>query len=505
MAKAYIQDYFKVNKEQLDFLNSFDFKNSDQRTFFIHLLSSLLINRGKPVPISSYLIKEKLKEADILDLQNKNYITFSEHVLPEGGKVGKCRMYLIDDVLVDTFLDLGNNNLDLDGLINQQKYNAFTSKPTISVIKSELKDDTDNSIPPLLKSSMKAVKPVCDLEALRAFIQIKRDEYNKLKEDYSQGLVTLALLNRVKGRYWGMVAYFNRINGQNPIKEQDYMWRYKPAFKKQMSGRITTLAGLTNAPKEMKQVAYQNIPNLHNYDLQSSQINILLQELTACGLSSKWLEDYVKNKDSKIKYAEYVGVSVDTWKVIITSLVMGAGLPVSLESAYLFASKTGDLGAIVQALEDEFIFELDDEVRLNNISQSFNKLKLVLQPVKTVLDKWHKYLLTDYLLIKCIKSNLTGEDFISNPTGCKLNITKLQNTEPKHAWGGIIAAFILQGVEAAFIHHLATIGDLTGEFRVVSNEFDGLVTLGSISTATVKRAGLLSGLFNPILVEKSFN
>jgi hypothetical protein len=174
-----------------------------------------------------------------------------------------------------------------------------------------------------------------------------------------------------------MVAYFNRINGQNPIKEQDYMWGYKPAFKKQMSGRITTLAGLTNAPKEMKQVAYQNIPNLHNYDLQSSQINILLQELTACGLSSKWLEDYVNNKDSKTKYAEYVGVSVDTWKVIITSLVMGAGLPVSLESAYLFASKTGDLGAIVQALEDEFIFELDDEVRLNNISQSFNKLKLV--------------------------------------------------------------------------------------------------------------------------------
>lgn len=505
MSEAYIQDYFKVNKEQLDFINSFDFKNTDQRTFFIHLLNSTLINRGKPTPISSVLIQRKLKEADIFDLQEKGYITFSNYVRPTNNSSGKCREYLIDDTLVNAFIELGNDDkVTLQELINQPKYNAFTSKKTTTVMKSELKDGT-NSIPPLLKSSMKAVKPVCDLEELRVFIKDKKAEYNKAEQDFKQGLITQSVLNRIKGRYWGMDAYFNRINGQNPVKEQDHMWAYQPAFKKQGSGRITTLAGLTNAPREMKQVAYQNIPNIYNYDLQSSQINILLQEFAACGLSSKWLEDYVNNKNSKYEYATIVGVSVDTWKICITSLVMGAGLPETVESAYVFAAKTGKLGAILQALEEEFMFELEEEVRVQKINESFNKLKEIVQPIKDVIDDWHKYLLKDYLLIRCYKVGSKGHNYINNPTGCTLDITELQAKQPKYSWGGIIAAFILQGVEAAFIHHLATIGDLTNEFRVISNEFDGLVVLGPISETTVKRAGLLSGLNNPILVEKPFN
>ena len=64
-----------------------------------------------------------------------------------------------------------------------------------------------------------------------------------------------------------------------------------------------------------------------------------------------------------------------------------------------------------------------------------------------------------------------------------------------------LAAFILQGKEACFIHHLTILCDLNG-IPVYKNEHDGLITGKPIKEDLVKEAAQLSGLKNPVLEEK---
>ncbi len=61
-----------------------------------------------------------------------------------------------------------------------------------------------------------------------------------------------------------------------------------------------------------------------------------------------------------------------------------------------------------------------------------------------------------------------------------------------------LAAFVLQGQEAAFIHHL-TILSVEFDFVVVANEHDGLITIGDIPVAAMEKAGELSGLKSPVM------
>jgi hypothetical protein len=68
-----------------------------------------------------------------------------------------------------------------------------------------------------------------------------------------------------------------------------------------------------------------------------------------------------------------------------------------------------------------------------------------------------------------------------------------------------MAHFILAGQESAFIHHLSVLGKVKEEFITLASEYDGLISLGLISDATIKQAGLTSGLQSPTLIIKPFN
>jgi hypothetical protein len=83
---------------------------------------------------------------------------------------------------------------------------------------------------------------------------------------------------------------------------------------------------------------------------------------------------------------------------------------------------------------------------------------------------WRRWLLGEY--VNAVRVQSRNGYVIRNKAG---KCISLDESEPSQ-----IAAHILQGFEAAFIHTLTYWGTKTGAFEVVSNEHDGLVTLGAI-------------------------
>jgi hypothetical protein len=62
---------------------------------------------------------------------------------------------------------------------------------------------------------------------------------------------------------------------------------------------------------------------------------------------------------------------------------------------------------------------------------------------------------------------------------------------------------VLQGREAAFIHHLTALGPDYG-FIAMANEHDGIVVQGTIPQAAIDAAAKKSQMSDPALEEKDF-
>ena len=124
-----------------------------------------------------------------------------------------------------------------------------------------------------------------------------------------------------------------------------------------------------------------------------------------------------------------------------------------------------------------------------------------IQPLKVQLDQWHSWLLKDYLQMHGISYWVKGKQYIKNPTGKNLCITDLKGSSDDKK--RVLAAFVLQGFEAGFIHHL-TLLSREYDYEVLSNQHDGLIALGEIPQAAVERAKEISGLHYANLEVKPF-
>jgi hypothetical protein len=78
-----------------------------------------------------------------------------------------------------------------------------------------------------------------------------------------------------------------------------------------------------------------------------------------------------------------------------------------------------------------------------------------------------------------------------------------KNGQTTATTGRRLAAFLLQGSEAAFIFALTALAGQFG-YVVLANEHDGLVTVGEIPAQAVALARHLSGLDSAKLTEKPF-
>lgn len=261
-----------------------------------------------------------------------------------------------------------------------------------------------------------------------------------------------------------------------------------------MSGRISEEGGgMQSCTREMKAAAFSNIPGIRNYDLKSSQVYGLIQWFEFANIDSSWLHTYLSK--SKSDYANLVGISIDCWKSCFLSLVMNAYLPNEVDKNMC----SDDISILNYLLQEA---KGNEELAL----KYYFKFYEVVQPLLKSLDKWKDWLIKEYIPMTAV--NKHGNQYLVNRTGMTLCISDFKTDKGK--WKNLtkfkrkLCAFLLQGGEAAFIHHL-TIISKQYNFTPLNNQHDGLIVIGEIPQEAIDYARAESGLKYAILEEKPFN
>ncbi len=257
---------------------------------------------------------------------------------------------------------------------------------------------------------------------------------------------------------------------------------YTPSYSPQSSGRIGELGGGTQScSKAMKEAAFSGIENLFNYDLRSSQGYVLLQDLRLAGIDDKWVAAHL-GPGAFEEHAGALGLSKGAYKKCFFATIMGV-------------SHRWLDGEYIGAVQDKML-EVCETPELARVK--FKQVVKQLAPLKKVVRRWCDWLLSDSACPHRRKSQ--RREYLENASGQKLVLDGSVNASELKR---MTAAHMLQGQEAAFIHHL-TILSKDFSFAPVSNQHDGLVTLGIVPPQAIAEAGKRSGFKYPFLEQKPF-
>jgi hypothetical protein len=493
---GYIINKYKVIKGQLDYVNSLvgEF-NKDTQHLFKHILVSSLVNLdwSEWIPVYSGLIKDKLRQASWKVLEEAGLIEVTEYSIA----MHKSREFKVLDKLILKFLELGQ--VKAEDRFKGDKYNLFTGKKDNKKQVSRTVDANDNEYSELVTSSVRIIKEslfnMPEIKKHIAGLQAKLDDtiniYGVGSKEYKTAF----------GQLKADETWFASIDN-NALQIDENLWSYTPVYEVKMSGRIYAIRGLQCCSREMKAAAYTGVDELRNYDLKSSQVSGLQQQFELAGLDTTWLENYRNNPNAKKEYAAQVGVSVDCWKSCLCSLLFGASLSrpgkrTAKKMAAQIEKNKDKMRAIDTALLN-YLYEESgrDEVKTLEYLDRFNK---VVAPLKEQLDLWHDWLINTWVL----KAGRLGRGsiYLDNAAGIKFDYTKESKANPEWKLKAMLSAFILQGIESAFIHAL-TVESLKHSYKVVANEHDGLIVIGEIPSEAVEQAALRSGLKYCVLEEK---
>ncbi|MBD2101770.1 hypothetical protein [Leptolyngbya sp. FACHB-261] len=436
-------------------------------------MSNLRLRKHKGwVPISFKLIRKTWKgKADWKKLESLNLI----RVKPYDMRRGLSYEFKVPDALIEKFLS--SFSTKTQDHVDSPMVNLFTGHLMKCKPKSRLTDSTGHPEAELIASAIKTVKK-CFFNALAVekHLQKLKAERDLFEKDSPQW-------TRACARYLNDFYCFRAIVSRDLVSIDGKIFSYEPTYSSQTTGRISEEGGgLQSCSRAMKEAAFQDINGIRNYDLKNSQANGLIQQFERAGLDTVWLKNYVADSNSKKKYAAQAGITVNCWKSCLYATMMGA---------YLGPGRYR--GAVTKYLEDEADGDLEKAKALHMICLA------VIKPFKIQLDKWHQWLREKYVELHsyCVKR----KKYIKNATGKTLCLTDVG--KDKNLLTRKISAFILQGAEAAFIHHLTLLSDEYG-FKVLSNQHDGLVTLGTIPEEAVEIAREKSGLKRAEIEEKPF-
>jgi hypothetical protein len=273
----------------------------------------------------------------------------------------------------------------------------------------------------------------------------------------------------------------NLIKASNNCIIVNGILEYKQNYKPGATGRIFEVGGFQSISRDVKKAAMKDIQDVYNYDIRSSQIAALCQVVQTVGIDPQILVNYLDNPASKIDYAikcgfvDEKGTPQDVvWKKCLMSLVFGG-------------SMTEFFGAPYKTIK-----EFDQE----NAGDLFLRFQEVVKPFLVLINKWYDKL-DRYLELH--SHNHKHGRFFTNAAGVRINLDTDDIARDKKK----LSAFILQGLESSFIHHLTLLSEDYG-FRVISNEHDGLVTIGTISSEAIQKAKKESGFKLASLELKDF-
>ena len=510
--KSYIIHTLVVNKKIKELIRDKWLKGVDEVTIqlFVHILNSHYVNLWKSQgwsPIPSKSIERKLRGADWKILNQLGIIQVSNY-----SKAGKqCREFRVHP---DKFIEINDlQDSKLDKLINAEYYNLFTGKPITrkEAIKTKFYDENRNEV--FSKIQKKAVKYIVycliNYREVQRFLELKRfiiHLYGDKKNDLLSYYHDL--------RCWQEIV-------RRMISKDDTFLIYQSAWESQSSGRITELGGgLQNASREFKEAMIKGT-NYINLDIKGSQVYGAKAELERHNIDTSWFDYYQVNGKQKI--ANKIGISVDSWKGLLCCILMGGFPPMT---------KKGDIKAqnLAELLEYEAVRKhICPEVGLvpewncskdfynysitNNAKspsdaafEIFDIIRCVHHECKSLIDsinQWHDLLFYEHAndsgnnKSRFIARNKADKPLCLDEFVKKRSSKYYLNAEGKRK----LAAHILQGKEAAFIHYITSFSKEFG-FKVVSNQHDGLIIEGSVPMHLIHNAREFARLPYAELVEK---
>ncbi|WP_157094641.1 hypothetical protein [Picosynechococcus sp. PCC 7117] len=486
MKTSFVINYFRVPKAVFNHIYDVLLSEFDQNTkqFFCHILynTNLLTNRDEEgwVPFPYKTIKQEWGRdfPDIEELINSGLIEVKQFDI-NGAQFEysqfykRCREYRVPLYILENINSYYPS--ELEGW--KQIYNLMTGKISKKSNKTKYYDHNRNPYPQLIKDSMKTLRD--------NGVYFNKEQIDRFLSQ-SKAAVEAGELNPHRYQQ-DLNAYHNILQADIVTTEHSSIYKYTPVHSPQLTGRLSEHGiGLQSCTREMKEAAFTGIPNLYNYDLKSSQIYGLIQWLEYAHIDTSWLTTYLES--SKPTYADQVGISVDTWKHCLMALIMGANLTSTV--------KDND-NSISRALLNEFNGDKD----LANKAAA--ELFTVLSPLKKVLNHWVDWLLDTYIPMNSVYPR--GSQILINKAAMTLTLDDYK--DKKGSWTPELKrklpAFLLQGNEAAFIHHLTVISS-NHNYQVISNQHDGVVTIGEIPPEAIEYAKTQSGLKYAQLELKSF-
>ncbi|HEX8387230.1 MAG TPA: hypothetical protein VF576_13650, partial [Rubricoccaceae bacterium] len=163
---------------------------------------------------------------------------------------------------------------------------------------------------------------------------------------------------------------------------------------------------------------------------------------------------------------------VSTWKTALNAMLMGARVPSPKQ-----ARRSG--GEVVEGIRAA--------VPPAAFAATYGRFVDHTAELRAVLAEWHRWLVDVYVPENAALNNVDGKRYVTNEAGAKVAVEDLAEGGRPWQLRARLAAFLLQGREAALVHTLAASAGKYG-FEVLSHEHDGLVVLGEIPVEAVEAA-----------------
>ena len=185
-------------------------------------------------------------------------------------------------------------------------------------------------------------------------------------------------------------------------------------------------------------------------------------------------------------------MEVDLWKQCLLSLFFGASTE---KTSRISADET-----IQGSIYSEILAWCNKNDALTDPDHLFTNFLSVAQPFIDVRETWLS--LIDQQILPHERYRRKKTWYLDNVVGKTRGIPK----NPEQITNQVlreVSAFLLQGLEAAFIYTLITLSEQYG-YEVRSCEHDGLITCGTIPKEAVEVAREKSGFASAYLEPKAF-
>ena len=282
---------------------------------------------------------------------------------------------------------------------------------------------------------------------------------------------------------------------------------YHPHYAVQeKSGRITELSAQQGLKRELKAACLQGIDRVCNYDIESSQLNGLIDVALKLEVDHEAAEHLSANRS---RLAADLNVPEKVLKRGIYATVFGSHL-----INYRKWGNEMSASPLLLAFEelDPTWYRISNDARATRYGALLHELLPLRNTVREVGDRlWEQAVAAESK--NKLARNACG--IVLRPSFVDAKILK-KHPMPTSNRPRVLAAWRrkqalnrrkatltwkLQGLEAGYIHHLTAMAEHKG-FEVIGNEHDGLITLGEIPECAMAQARDKSGFFRARLAKK---